>query len=282
MDRRLVAWPTAEEMYDFKKDESRGTEAVLSTLMLAWNDVANGAGAPTAATKRAFDRLWETQRPDGGWNWLTFTLEPWETGDAEYFGTALAALAIGTAPGYYTAKPPAELEDKVAKVRTYLKTKRKPEHYYHETWLLLASTKLSGLLTATEQKEIIDRLKGMQKTAGADAGGWVLLEFAKWRYNQPTPPAMPPATPPPLDPRTKQPDGYATGLVTYTLLRAGVKADDPAVAAGLLWLTKNQQADGSWPAVSINKKRLAGNFAELFMSDAATAWATIALLEANQ
>jgi squalene-hopene/tetraprenyl-beta-curcumene cyclase len=81
VDRRLVAWPAVTHMYEFdaeKKMESKGTEAVLSALMLAWNDDAHGVNLPTVPTKRALDRLWETQRADGGWDWLRFTLEPWE------------------------------------------------------------------------------------------------------------------------------------------------------------------------------------------------------------
>ena len=74
---------------------------------------------------------------------------------------------------------------------------------------------------------------------------------------------------------------YATGLMTFALLRAGVKPDDPKLGAALKWLNQNQQADGSWPGVSINVDRKAGNIAEFFMSDAATAWAVIALLEAE-
>jgi squalene-hopene/tetraprenyl-beta-curcumene cyclase len=280
IDRRLAAWPTVTHMYEFtadKKKESRGTEAVLNALALAWNDAARGEAATTAATKRAFERLWEAQREDGGWDWLRFTLEPWETGGAEYYGAALAALAVGTAPGYYVANPDPALEKRVESLRKYLKGKRDKENYYTETWLLLASTKLSGLLSADEQKSVVAGLTKLRKMEGEDAGGWVLLEFTKWRYNAPQPPEKAPD----LDPRAKKPDGYATGLVVFTLLRAGVPADDPAVAAGLKWLKKNQQPDGSWPAVSINKKRAAGSFAEFFMSDAATAWASLALLEAD-
>jgi hypothetical protein len=117
-----------------------------------------------------------------------------------------------------------------------------------------------------------------QKTGGDDAGGWVLKDLAKWRYNA-EPPTMPPT--PSLDPKTKRPDGYATGLIVFTLLRAGITADDAKVAAGLSWLKKNQQADGSWPAESINKTRPDDDFAKAFMSDAATAWAVLALLEAG-
>lgn len=279
VDRRLVAWPTIALMYasnEAKKNESRGTEAILSAIMLAWNDASRGEAAPTGPTKKAFDRLWEVQREDGGWHWLRFSLEPWETRDAEYYGAALAALAVGTAPGYYTGAD-AALEKRVEALWKYLKNNRNKENLYTETWLLLASTALKGLLTSAEQGEVIDALKAKQKTDGDDAGGWVLLEFAKWRYNGEAPPKVPPT----LNPKSKKPDGYATGLVTFTLLRAGVKADDPKVRSAIKWLKRNQNADGSWSAVSINSDRPSDDFAYLFMSDAATSWAVLALLEAE-
>lgn len=281
VDRRLVAWPTVAHMYEFTADktkESKGTEAILSVLMVAWNDAARGETGPTPASKRAFERLWELQRADGGWDWLRFSLEPWETRGAEYFGAALAALAVGTAPGYYTATPGTALQAKVDSLRSYLKANRDKENYYAETWLLLASTKLRGLLEPAERAAVINSLGARQKTDGDDAGGWVLKKLAKWRYDT-DPPT--PAPSPTLDPKTDRPDGYATGLIVYTLLRAGVAPGDAKVAAGLSWLKKHQQADGSWPAESINKTRSATNRAKAFMSDAATAWAVLALLEAE-
>ena len=142
---------------------------------------------------------------------------------------------------------------------------------------MLASTKLKGMLTREEQTQIIEALKDNQKSSGDGVGGWALVELANWRYNAEAPPKAPRT----LNPAAKKPDGYATGLMTFALLRAGVKPDDPKLGAALKWLNQNQQADGSWPGVSINVDRKAGNIAEFFMSDAATAWAVIALLEAE-
>jgi squalene-hopene/tetraprenyl-beta-curcumene cyclase len=280
IDRRLEAGPGFSDLYDFdenKKKESRGTEAILSTLILAWGDAARNETAPTPATKKAFERLWETQQADGSWDWFRFNFEPWETRDSQYYGAAQAAFAVGLAPGYYTADRSPALEQKVEALRKYLAANRDKKNLHSEAWLLLASTKLKGVLTREEQTQVVAALKEKQKSTGDGVGGWVLLDLANWRYNG----AAPPKTPPLLNPAASNPDGYATGLVAFALFRAGVKTDDPKLAAAIKWLNQNQRTDGSWPAVSINVNRKAGNVAEFFMSDAATAWAVIALHEAE-
>jgi squalene-hopene/tetraprenyl-beta-curcumene cyclase len=279
VDRRLEAGAGFAEMYDFdedKKKESRGTEAVLDTLVLAWGDAARNETAPTPATRKALERLWETQRADGSWDWFRFSFEPWETRDSQYYGAAQAAFAIGTAPAYYTADSSPEIEKKVEALRKYLAANRDQKNLHSEAWLLLASTKIKGILTREEQAQVIAALKEKQRSTDG-VGGWVLLDLANWRYNGDAPPKAPRT----LNPAARNPDGYATGLVAFALLRAGVKTDDPKLAAAIKWLNQNQRTDGSWPAVSINVDRKAGNVAEFFMSDAATAWAVIALLEAE-
>ena len=87
-----------------------------------------------------------------------------------------------------------------------------------------------------------------------------------------------------------QSDGYATGLVVYTLRSAGVGVDDPAVGAGVRWLKAHQQnvqvgerAYPAWRSYSLNHDREHGgergeSWRRLFMSDAATAYAVLALL----
>jgi hypothetical protein len=72
-------------------------------------------------------------------------------------------------------------------------------------------------------------------------------------------------------------DGYATGLVLHVLQTAGVPKDHARVAKGLDWLRRNQGAGGSWRSVSLVKKRDPASHSGKFMSDAATAYAVLAL-----
>ena len=101
--RRVESYDTHEPLYDFndkKKIESRGTEAVLNALILAKTDAGHNRRDVSEPMQKALRRLWETQRSDGAWDWLDFGLEPFETVDATYHGATLAALAIGSVPGF--------------------------------------------------------------------------------------------------------------------------------------------------------------------------------------
>ena len=71
------------------------------------------------------------------------------------------------------------------------------------------------------------------------------------------------------------------GLVLHVLQTAGVGRDRPAVAKGLAWLRANQAPTGEWRCASVNKKRDPATHVGKFMSDAATAYAALALVEAN-
>jgi squalene-hopene/tetraprenyl-beta-curcumene cyclase len=78
-------------------------------------------------------------------------------------------------------------------------------------------------------------------------------------------------------------NGYATAFTTFVLLKSGVPASDARIARALAWLKAHQDpSTGAWPAVSMNKQRPAGSMEAQFMQDAATAFASLALLDAGQ
>jgi hypothetical protein len=78
-------------------------------------------------------------------------------------------------------------------------------------------------------------------------------------------------------------DAYATGQVLYTLGQLGVPVSDPALQRGATFLLRTQQKDGSWHVKSRAMKiqpYFDGSFPhehEQWISQAATAWATMAL-----
>jgi squalene-hopene/tetraprenyl-beta-curcumene cyclase len=82
-----------------KTSESRGTESILDSLILVWNDIP--AGHLSSNGRLALDNMWALQlksgEMSGSWAWLQFHNAPWE-GDSQFYGTALAAVAIGSAP----------------------------------------------------------------------------------------------------------------------------------------------------------------------------------------
>jgi squalene-hopene/tetraprenyl-beta-curcumene cyclase len=249
---------------DEKKKQSWGTEAVFNTAILAFADRYEGRSTPSAATKQALSNLWQTQvqagENKGTWDWLDFNEAPWGNKEARYFGAALAAVAVGTAPGYYTPGADADTEAKVALLRGYLHDGLRKQNLHNRAWGLWAATQVDGILSKAEQKKVIDQLFDKQQ----DGGGWSLPTLGTWVRSD----------------RTAQEtssDGYATGLVLHVLQTAGMRRNHGKVAKGLDWLKQNQAAAGAWRTVSVVKKRDPATHSGKFMSDATTAFAVLAL-----
>jgi squalene-hopene/tetraprenyl-beta-curcumene cyclase len=125
---------------------------------------------------------------------------------------------------------------------------------------LWASSRVPDLLSAEQRKATIDAAFARQR----DDGGWSTAALGTYKRVDDTP----------LDTAS---DGYATGLVTLALQEAGAAAD-PRVKKGLDWLRTHQDPKtGQWSAASLNKQRDPASDVGKFMSDAATAYAVLAL-----
>jgi squalene-hopene/tetraprenyl-beta-curcumene cyclase len=284
--RRVETYSTHQVLYDFnerRQIESRGTEAVLNAVILTSADAARNLREPSAAAKKALARYWETQRADGRWDWLEFGLEPWETTEAVYHGATFAAFAVGTAPDQHDAVATAGIE----RLRAYLSSNYQAQHLCNRTWALLASTRLKRVVTDAQRDALIDDLVRAQR----DDGGWSLEAMGPWKWSKTAPPVKSPGD---LDASLlTQSDGYATGLVVYTLKQAGVATSPAAIRKGIRWLESNQRAvpvtdvpGRAWHAHSLNYDREHGGekgepWRRLFMSDTATAFAILALAESN-
>ncbi len=266
VETRVTAWQEVEPFYSDeqyrvpKTSESRGTEAILNALILANRDARVGSLSDT--TRRAFDNLWVLQETSGeaagAWPWLVFSLEPWEVPASQYYGAALAAVAVGHAPDGYASAP--EIQTHLARLREYLQREVDTQHLFNRVTALWASTALPGALSPDQRQAIIDEAFGHQR----EDGGWNLASLGPFERRDGTE----------LDTGS---DGYATGLVTYTLQQAGVLQSDARLEKGLAWLVRHQDADGSWPASSLNKDRDPASDRGRFMRDAATAYAVLAL-----
>ena len=270
--KRVTQWKDVEPFYPDqtrglpKTSESRGTEAILNALILASRD-ARGSSSLSDEARRAFDNLWALQLksgdPSGSWAWLNFHYEPWEADNAAYHGAALAAIAVGMAPGGYAASP--DIQDRLKLLREYLQRGNEKQNLFNRVILLWASAVWPGLLTHEQQQAIADATARSQQ----DDGGWSVSSLGTFKRQDGTP----------LDARS---DGYATGLITFALQLVADPRVQPQVKRGLAWLTTHQDpATGVWFAASLNKQRDPTSDAGRFMSDAATAYAVLALTNAR-
>ncbi len=249
---------------DELKKQSWGTEAVFNAVILAFGDFYRGKSSPSEATKQAFVNLWQKQVQSGddkgSWDWLDFNEAPWGNLDAPYFGAALAAIAVGTAPGYYSRGTNSDIDTKVTLLQNYMKSRFAKQNLHNRTWGLWADTSISGILARAEHKKLIDQLLEKQQ----DDGGWSLPSLGTWTRNDHTP-------------QETISDGYATALVLHVLQTAGVPKDNVKMAKGLVWLRRSQAASGEWRSVSVVKNRDPSSHTGKFMTDAATAFAVLAL-----
>ena len=265
--KRVRLWRDVEPFYPDqtrglpKSSESRGTEAVLNALILATRD--SDAGTLSEDSRLAFASLWALQMRNGAlkgaWAWLNFRLEPWEAPGSPYFGASLAAIALGTAPGDYAATP--EIQTQVTLLREYLREGADTQSLFNRLMILWASAKLPGVLQEPQRQAILDAAIAAQ---GAD-GGWSMASLAPWQRIDGSV----------LDSAS---DGYATALVTLAMQQAAVPSTAVALQKARAWLVAKQNpVTGAWPASSVNKQRDPASEASKFMSDAATAYATLAL-----
>ena len=279
---RVRLWQETEPFYTDKSgrkaSESRGTEAVLNALVLASFDAQDGQ--LRSATQTAFDNMWAQQQTsgytEGAWAWLQFGLKPWEAQDSEYYGATLAAVSVATAPGDYASTP--QIQTNLKLLREYLRREYSSQSLANRVALLWASAKMPGLLDPQERDALVYEILSKQQ---AD-GGWNLPLVARtWRDWGPSA----------LFGRWKRGDGtlqdvngdgYATGLIVYALREVGVSPENAQLKLGRAWLVRNQdKVRGLWASDSLNRRRSPTSNTGLFMSDAATAFAVLALSESK-
>lgn len=284
ISKRVRLWKEVAPVYNDKEDglnkgvESRATEAVLLAFILASNDAQTGK--LSTDTRLAFDNLWALQQTTGenkgAWLWQSFDLNPWEGNISPYYGATLAAIAVGAAPENYRSAP--GIQNNLKLLRDYLEREYTAQPTVNRVTLLWASAKLPGLLSTARQKSIIDEVLSKQQSDG----GWSFFPLArtwrdwgpssllgKWKRDDGTLQDL-------------QSDGLATGLIVFILPQAGVARDNLQLKEGRSWLIRNQRKpEGLWVASSVNKWRDPSSNVGRFMSDAATAFAVLALTENN-
>jgi squalene-hopene/tetraprenyl-beta-curcumene cyclase len=268
--KRVRMWKDVEPWYPDqtrglpKTSESRGTEAVFNALVLATRDASATQPSLSDDTQQAFANMWALQFKAGdragAWAWINFHYEPWEADDSPFFGASLAAVAAGTAPGDYAKG--ADVQEKIAALRAYLKKHVDDEILFNKVMALWASAKIGDVVSGPQAHAIFGALIEKQQ---AD-GGWSSASLGPWKRVDGSQ----------VDIAS---DGYATGLVVFAARQAGLTREEPHLAKAVVWLEHHQDAStGMWPTSSVNKQRDPASDPAKFMSDAATAFASLALV----
>ena len=263
---RVRMWDQVEPFYPDqtrgipKTSESRGTESVLNALILSTRDARTGV--LSAETRQAFSHMWALQMKtgtlDGGWVWLNFHYEPWESDNSPFFGTALAVAALGAAPGGYAQSEDAQAG--IERLRKNIAASFDAQNLLNRLTMLMAASRVTGFVSTEQRTRTVADVAALQQ---AD-GGWSAGRFGTYARVDQTP----------LDTAS---DGYATALAVMALRGEVSPAHDAAAKRGVAWLAAHQQAAGGWLATSLNKNRDPKSDPARFMPQAATAYAVLAL-----
>ena len=212
----------------------------LARGLAEWD--AHVSGTLSDDTRQALKQLFERQLPTGEWK-AALCWPPLES--SAFQEATVAALAVGTAPGWLAGLTDEGLKAGVKRLQDYLR-RVEPPHDYGRVVLLWASAKLDGLLEEGEKERIIEMIWSKQR---AD-GGWALRAFAEpeqWGEGNRAEKLR--AEKEFADPPS---DGHQTGLALIALREAGVSARDPRVQKGVRWLLANQRESGRWWTRSLN------------------------------
>ena len=250
---RLATRDTTAGYPPFKKEplatQALGVDTIFAALFLTQNE-------------QALDRLWAVQLHDGktkgAWPWFQVALDPWEMPESPFYGASLAALAVASAPAEYRARQ--DVREHVAELSGYLRNEQASQPMHNRLMLLWASTAMPDLLPKATRKSLIKELAGLQQPDG----GWTIASLGPFKEH-------------PDAPVSAGSNGYATGFAAFVMVKAGVKG--PALTKALQWLRTHQDAaTGTWEATSMNKHFEPGGMQDQFMRDAATSFASLALL----
>ena len=220
----------------------------------------------SAHSQKAFDQLWALQSSEGpskgGWRWYAANLDPWENAESGRYGASLAAVALTQTPAEY--RETAKVREQAAALNAYLMDSIDSRRLHDRLALLLARSFIPDSLRQSITADALAQAAGRRRMDD---------RIARTVDGSPRCAAL----------RHAGSNAYATAFTAVALLRGGVPASDPKLAKALTWLQSHQDpATGAWAAMSMNKRYPEGSMESRFMQDAATAFASLALIEAGR
>lgn len=212
----------------------------LAAGLAEWD--AHLAKAVSQETRDALSLMMELQLDNGSWGSLD-CWPPYES-DAYHLAT-VAAMAVATAPNWLNDQQDAEMKERIARLKNYLKTEA-PPHDYGRVLLLWTATRMPDLLTDEQKQAAIEMIAKHQRPDG----GWSMRTFASpeaWGSGNRAGKLK-------GEPEFDNPpsDGHQTGLAIIVLRDAGVAASDERIQRGVAWLLSNQRSSGRWWTRSLN------------------------------
>ncbi|HUB78658.1 MAG TPA: hypothetical protein VMB03_07680 [Bryobacteraceae bacterium] len=240
--------------------QAEGVQSILAALLLARSDPSG------ASTLQAFDRMWAAQIREGaskgGWSWFDFNDDPFETRDSAYYGATLAAVAVSAAPASYRERP--DVKARIGDLAAYLRAAETGQPLHNRLMLFWVSAALPEAWPRSDCSKLLAEILARQQPDG----GWTMESLGPWKDH-------------PEAAISSGSNNYATAVVALALEQSGIKASHTALAKALRWLVRQQDPAGYWEAISMNKHYVPGSMQDLFMRDAATALASLALANAE-
>jgi len=267
IEKRVRLWKQMQPFYSDvvsgagKEIESHDAESVLNAVILSSYDARRPEISDDART--AYSNAWALQSrmgsDAGAWVWQNFGYAPWESSESEYHWAALMAVAVGKAPGGYRDDP--AIAANLAALAGYLQSRYEAQPVLNKVVALWASRWFPGIVDPPHRAALLETLYGRQHPDG----GWSMTDLGPWVRRDAS------------QPRTVS-DGYATAVATLVLEEVGERPANPHLQRSLAWLAQNQDPKtGAWPGWSVNKDRDPASMEGHFMTDAATAYAVLAL-----
>ncbi len=246
----LQPWYSA----DMTRRNSNPTESVVNAMTLLMYDQARKTDLQPV-TLKAVDRIFEQLDSNHLLHWLDFNLQPFESKAAELWGNSFAILAIETAQKKSSYRAP---QEKYKAMKNALLSKPEKLNLNEKSILLWAHSLSKSVLSPELFKQFVLDLKKSQNKNGS--------------WNQKAV----------LNMGTNTEDTYSTSIALLALVKSKVRGKKVTAAAD--WLTAQQKtvqtfglssAYTFWPSTSMN--RTDSNMNNLFASDSATGYATLAL-----
>ncbi len=203
----------------------------------------------------ALKRRWENQlkkgETKGSWTWINAELHPADSEHSNYYGAALAQLALasyrvgGKASG-------------VVELRNYLKREIEKQPLHH---------RLAGIAYGSKKDKLAQAVVLWDLWAAQSGdGGWSTEALGPWSKQEIAPP-------------DSGSNAYATDWAAYTARESSVGCSDTRMKRALDWLEKHQDGEtGAWNSVLMNKVYPERSIQAKFMTDAATGYLVAALV----